>query len=84
MNYVLGALAVYKIVHVIDLLTPKEAMPWVKVVFSLLLSFVMAFALRLENVFVAGCAVATLSGTVHAVLRLIVLLGDMTQRRTTR
>lgn len=84
MDYILGALAVYKIVHVLDLLTPKEAMPWVKVVFSLLVSFVMAFVLQLDNVFVAGCAIATLSGTVHTVLRLFVLVGDMAQRKTMR
>lgn len=84
MEYILGALAVYKITHVLDMLTPKEAMPWVKVVFSLLISFIIAFVLGLPNVFVAGCAVATLAGTVHALLRLIMLIGDMTQRRTMR
>ncbi len=84
MIYILGALAVYKIVHVIDLLTPKEAMPWVKVVFSLLVSFIIAFVLQVDNVFVAGCAIATIAGTVHTLLRLLVLLGDMAQRKTMR
>lgn len=84
MDYILGALAVYKIIQVLDALTPKEAMPWVKIVFSLLVSFIMAFTLRLPDVFIAGCAIATLAGTVHAFLRLIVLVGDMTQRKTLR
>lgn len=84
MNYLIGALAVYKIVHIADLLTPKEAMPWVKVVFSLLVSIILAFVLGLPNVFVAGCAVATLAGTVHATLRLLVLLGDASQRKIVR
>jgi len=84
MEYVLGALAVYKITHVLDMLTPKEAMPWVKVVFSLLVSFIISFALGLPNIPIAGCVVATLAGIVHALLRLIMLLGDMTQRKTLR
>lgn len=84
MDYILGALAVYKIVHVLDTLTPKEAMPWVKVIFSLLVSFIIAFVLGMANVFIAGCAIATIAGTVHGLLRLIVLLGDMAQRKTLR
>jgi hypothetical protein len=28
MNYILGALAVYKVLQIVDLLLPKEAMPW--------------------------------------------------------
>jgi hypothetical protein len=84
MEYILGALAVYKITHVLDILTPKEAMPWVKVVFSLLVSFIIAFALGLPNIPIAGCAVATLAGTVHALIRMVTLVGDMTQRKTLR
>jgi len=84
MDYLLGALAVYKVTHVLDMLTPKEAMPWVKVVFSLLISFIVAFVLGVPNIPIAGCAIATLAGTVHALLRLIMLIGDMTQRKTLR
>lgn len=84
MNYLLGALAVYKIVHAIDVLTPKEAMPWVKVMFALLISFIVAFIVHVDNVFIGGCAIATLAGTVHTVLRLLVLLGDMAQRKALR
>ena len=84
MDYIIGALAVYKIVHVVDNLTPKEAMPWVKVLFSFVVSVLVAFALHIPNVYIAGCAVATLAGIVHAVLRLVMLLGDMTQRRYVR
>lgn len=84
MNYIIGALAVYKIVHTIDVLTPKEAMPWVKVLFALLVSFLIAFMVGVDNVFIGGCAIATLSGTVHALLRLLVLLGDMAQRKAIR
>ncbi len=84
MDYLLGALAVYKITHVLDILTPKEAMPWVKVTFSLLISFIFSFVMQLPDPFIAGCAIATIAGTVHAFLRLIVLVGDMTQRKVLR
>ena len=84
MDYILGALAVYKITHVLDTLTPKEAIPWVKVVFSLLVSFIFSFMLGLPDIFIAGCAIATLAGTVHAFLRLMVLVGDMAQRKVLR
>lgn len=84
MELIVGALAVYKIVHVVDLLTPKEAMPWVKVLFSLAISIPISFFLGLEYPIVSGCAMATLAGTVHAVLRLIVLVGDSAQRKVIR
>jgi hypothetical protein len=84
MNYIIGALAVYKIVQVIDVLAPKEAMAWVKIVFALLTSFGVVALLGMPNIFVAGCAVATLAGTVQTVLRLLVLLGDVSQRKVIR
>lgn len=84
MDYIISALAVYKIVQVIDSLTPKEAMPWVKILFGVMVSYVLAFAMSIPNPAVAGCAIATIAGTVHAVIRLLMLLGDMAQRKATR
>lgn len=84
MNYIIGALAVYKMVQVVDVMLPKEAMPWVKILFTVAVSYPTAFLLGTPNVAVAGCAIATLAGTVHAVLRLLVLMGDSMKRKATR
>lgn len=84
MQYILVALTVYKIVQVLDALTPKEAMPWVKIIFSLLVSLVITVSLRMPDPFIAGCAVAALAGIVHSLIRLIVLVGDMAQRKSMR
>lgn len=84
MNYVIAALAVYKVVQLIDALTPKEAMPWVKVVVGIVLGYVVSFVTNLSDKWVAGLVVATLAGACHAILRLITLVGDMATRRIVR
>ena len=41
MELVILGLVVYKIVQMLDLLSPKEAMPWVKVLSSVLISYIV-------------------------------------------
>lgn len=84
MDYIIGALAVYKIVQVIDVLTPKEAMAWVKILFTLLIGMLVSFVLGIPNTYIGGCAIATLAGTLHSLLRLVVLMGDSIQRKVMR
>ena len=84
MNYIIAALAVYKLVQLLDALTPKEAMPWVKVLVGVVLGYVASFVTNLPNKWTAGLAVATLAGACHAVLRFLTLMGDMAARRTIR
>ena len=84
MSYILGALVVYKLVQLIDSLTPKEAMPWVKIVFGIILGYGVSFVVHTPNVFVGGCVIATLAGILHALLRLVIVLGDMAQRKVIR
>lgn len=82
MNYIICALAVYKIVQLIDALTPREAMPWVKVSFGVLLGYIFALAADIDNGWTAGLVVATLAGACHGILRLITLLGDLAAKRS--
>lgn len=84
MIYIIAALAVYKLVQVADALTPREAMPWVKIVFSVVISYGIAAILKVDNLLIAGLAVATLAGSVHCLLRLGTLVGDMAQRKASR
>ena len=84
MNYILAGLAVYKAIQVLDALTPKEAMPWVKIVFGVLLGYLSLTLIDVPNVALGGLAVATIAGTVHAVLRLMTLMGDWAHRKSTR
>lgn len=84
MNYILAGLAVYKMVQVLDVLTPREAMPWVKIIFGVLLGYISTMLIPMENIAIAGLAVATIAGTVHGLLRLLTLLGDWAQRKATR
>lgn len=84
MNYILAGLAVYKTIQVLDSLTPREAMPWVKIIFGVLLGYLSLTLISVPNKAVGGLAVATIAGTVHAVLRLLTLLGDWAQRKSTR
>lgn len=84
MNYIIAALAVYKVVQLLDALTPKEAMPWVKVLAGIILGYAASFVVGLQDKWISGLAVATLAGTCHAVLRLITLVGDMATRRIVR
>lgn len=84
MSYLIAALAVYKLVQLADSLTPKEAMPWVKIVFSVILSYPITLVLGTPDPYIDGLAVATLAGVCHAVIRLVMLLGDNAQRKTIR
>lgn len=84
MNYLIAALAVYKLVQLADSLTPKEAMPWVKIVFSVVLSYPITLLMGTPEPYFDGLAVATLAGVCHAMIRLLMLLGDNAQRKITR
>lgn len=82
MELILGALAVYKVVQVIDLLLPKEPMPWVKVIATLVISYGMVFALWTDKIWLHGLVVATLAGIVHSLIRMVTLTGDMARTRS--
>lgn len=85
MNLVLASLAVYKVLQLIDALLPREVMPWVKILASVVLSYGVCLAvIGTNNLFINGAAVATMSGTVHAVLRLLTLSGDAAHRKSLR
>lgn len=84
MNYLLAGLAVYKVVQLLDALSPREAMPWVKVLVGVLLGYGAAFVSGMDNIAIAGLAVATIASSCHSVLRLATLLGDMALRRVTK
>jgi hypothetical protein len=84
MNYIIAALAVYKLVQLADALAPKEAMPWVKIVFTVILSYPITLVLGTPNPYIDGLAVATLAGVCHAVVRLMMLLGDNIKRKAIR
>jgi hypothetical protein len=82
MNYIIAGLAVYKLIQVLDLLTPREAMPWVKVVVAVALSYGISFVVQIDELWTSGLVVATLAGATHTLLRLLTLTGDMAQRRS--
>ena len=84
MTFVLAALAVYKTVQVLDALTPKEAMPWVKILVGVILGYAYGAIIGVEDLLISGLAIATLSGTVHSVLRLLTLSGDSAHRKSLR
>jgi len=84
MNLVIASLAVYKVLQLIDSLLPKEAMPWVKILSSIALSYISCLAIDADNIFVDGAAIAAMSGIVHAVLRLLTLSGDAAHRKSLR
>lgn len=89
MELVICTLAVYKSVQILDALSPKEAMPWVKVVVGWFLSM-GATAIggpfgdaSFGHFLLYSLAIATMAGTVHTLLRLLTHLGDR-QRKYTR
>jgi len=84
MNYIIAALAVYKTIQILDSLTPKEAMPWVKIMFGVLLGYVSTMLVPVDHPAVAGLVIATLAGACHGLLRLVTLLGDYAQRKASR
>jgi hypothetical protein len=83
MDLIIAGLAVYKVLQFIDSLLPKEAMPWVKLLASLSLSYGACALISTENILINGAAVAA-SGTVHSVLRLLTLSGDAASRKNIR
>lgn len=84
MIIIIAALAVYKLVQLAEALTPKEAMPWVKILFTIGVSYAVVSLLQVDKIALMGLTVATIAGTVHAVLRLITLLGDLARRKSMR
>jgi hypothetical protein len=83
-DILLASLAVYKIVQVLDAVSPREAMPWVKVLVGVVLGYPAAIIAGVSNVALGGLAVATVAGTIHAVLRLVTLTGDMARKKSLR
>jgi len=82
MELLFAALAVYKFVQIIDMLLPKEPMPWVKVIATLVISYIVVVVLWTEKMWMDGLVVATLAGIVHSVIRMITLMGDMARTRS--
>lgn len=82
MELVVCSLAVYKIVQTAEALSPREPMPWVKVLFSIAVSYVVGAVAQISDLWVSGLCIATLAGTVHAILRLLTLTGDMAYRKS--
>jgi len=82
MNYLISALAVYKVMQFLNIMTPKEAMPWVKVLAGILLGYSVSFVTNLPDKWVSGLVVATLASACHGVLRIITLHGDLAARKT--
>lgn len=81
MDFLIAGLATYKAVHVLDVLSPRNAMPWVKIVVTVLLSYGAAALLSLPDMWTSGLAVATIASACHAVMRLITLWGDYVYRK---
>lgn len=84
MDYIFGALAVYKIVQLLDALTPKEAMPWVKVLVGIVFGYGVSFVIDTPDKWTSGLVIATLAGTCHGILRFVTLMGDSVGRRISR
>ena len=84
MDYIIGALAVYKAVHLLELALPRPVETWVKVAASVVLSYGAAVLLWADYLPISGLVIATLASGVHAVLRLLTLAGELVMRRTIR
>lgn len=84
MDLLLAALAVYKIVQILDLFLTKEPMPWVKVVATLLISYALVLILWTDIIWLHGLVVATIAGIVHSLIRMITLMGDMARTKSLR
>jgi hypothetical protein len=82
MNYIIAGLAVYTLVQLLNVLTPREAMPWVKILAGVVFGYGASFVLNIEDMWTSGLVVATLAGACHGVLRMITLVGDMSQRKS--
>lgn len=84
MELLLAALAVYKVVQILDLFLTKEPMPWVKVVATLIMSYASVLILWTEIIWLHGLVVATIAGIVHSLIRMITLMGDMARAKSLR
>lgn len=84
MDILIASLAVYKVIQVLDSLSPREAMPWVKILLCVALSYPAGWLMDVDDLLMSGLAIATLSGTVHSVLRWLTLSGDASYRRSMR
>jgi membrane-bound metal-dependent hydrolase YbcI (DUF457 family) len=82
MELIILALFVYKIVQLLDLFAPRDAMPWVKVVVTVLVSYIAVLAAWTEVIWRDGLAVATIAGIVHSLIRYITYGGDMARTRS--
>jgi hypothetical protein len=82
MNYIIAGLAVYKFVHILDAISPRNAMPWVKILVSTVVSYVAVALLGVSDWWIAGLAVATIASACHGVMRMITLLGDLAYRKS--
>lgn len=82
MELILCSLAVYKLVQIAEALSPREVMPWVKVLVASTVSYVIGAIAGVDNLWLSGLCIATLASTVHAVLRLLTLTGDMAYRKS--
>ena len=84
MDLLIAGFAVYKTIQLIDSLLPKEPMPWVKLIASIVLSYGAALLIGLDDIALSGLAVATVAGATHSALRLATLSGDMAHRKSLR
>jgi hypothetical protein len=84
MDYIIGALAVYKTVHLLELALPRPVEAWVKIASSVVLGYGAAVLLWADHLPLAGLVIATLASLLHAMLRLLTLAGDLVMRRTIR
>jgi hypothetical protein len=82
MEYIFVALAVYKFIQLVDLLLPKDPMPWVKVFATTVVSYIGVGVLQTDRIWIDGLVVATLAGIVYSLVRLITLMGDMARTRS--
>ena len=83
MEYLLGALAVYKTIHLLELAVPP-VMPWVKVVSATVLGYGVSLILQTPHLFVDGLIIATVASGVHSLLRFATLAGDLVMRKAIR
>jgi hypothetical protein len=82
MHLFLAALAVYKVSQFLDAVSPKEALPWVKIFVTTVLGYATLPFVTSDTPYLWGLAVATVAGTIHIALRLLTLLGDLALKRS--
>ena len=82
MKYIIAGLAVYKLMQFANTMTPKEAMPWVKVLTGVALGYGVSFVINVPDKWTSGLVVATIAGACHGILRVITLHGDLAARKT--